>query len=61
MVFDLAKDAEGFTPTYWKQLSMFFSMKCVGSVPVPTVKSDIKNFNTASHILYAGAKIVLVP
>jgi hypothetical protein len=61
MVFDLAKEAEGFTPAYWKQLTAFFGKKCVGAIPRPTVRSDIKNFNTAGSILYAGAKIVLVP
>jgi hypothetical protein len=61
MVFDLAKEAEGFTPAYWRRLSAFFGKKCKGVIPLPTVRSDIQNFNTASHMLYAGAKIVLVP
>jgi len=61
MVFDLAKDAEGFTSIYWKQLGAFFEKRCVGAIPLPTVKSDIQVFNTSSRILYSGAKIVLIP
>jgi hypothetical protein len=59
MVFDLSKQSVGFSTTYQRQLDGFFAKKCDGGIPLPTARNDIKNFNTASEILYSGARITL--